>query len=74
MGKVIEFMPSGMKHRQRLEELELEISAVIGDSEMIETDNEDIILDPVSEAKCDKIESEYRLELMKMGYGGELFE
>ncbi len=74
MGKVIEFIPSGVKHKQKIEALELEMSAIIANAEMTETDDGDIFLDPVSEAKCDEIQSKYRLELMKMGYGGEVFE
>lgn len=70
MGRIIEF---NKKHvdEQRLKELETNMSDIIGNAEMTETEDGDILLDAVSEMKCGDIESQIRIELLKGGYKAE---
>lgn len=55
----------------KLNQLYLEISYITGNAEMIETEDGDVILDPISEAKVDEIEKQIHLELLKGGYSME---
>lgn len=70
MGKIIEFQ---RKHvdKNRIEQLNIKMSEIIGNAEMIETEDGDIILDAVSEVKCNEIEKLIRLELLKGRYSVE---
>lgn len=70
MGRIIEFQ---RKHvdKNRIEQLNMKMSEIIGNAEMIETENGDIILDAVSEMKCNEIEKLIRLELLKGRYSVE---
>lgn len=70
MGKIIEFQ---RKHvdKNRIEQLNIKMSEIIGNAEMIETEDGDIILDAVSEMKCNEIEKTIRLELLKGRYSVE---
>lgn len=70
MSKIIEFNRKGVDE-ERLNQLYLEMSAITGDAEMIETEDGDIVLDPISEMKCDDIETQIKMELLKGGYSME---
>ena len=63
MGRIIEFQ---RKHidKNRIGQLNMKMSEIIGDAEMIETEDGDIILDAVSEMKCIEVEKLIRLELL----------
>lgn len=69
MGRII----VQRKHvdKNRIEQLNMKMSEIIGNAEMIETENGDIILDAVSEMKCNEIEKLIRLELLKGRYSVE---
>ncbi len=64
MGRIIEFQ---RKHidKNRIGQLNMKMSEIIGNAEMIETEDGDIILDAVSEMKCIEVEKLIRLELLK---------
>lgn len=70
MGKIIEF---NRKHvnKEYIDHLYKEMSKVMGNAEMIETGDGDIILDSVSEMKINDIETKINLELLKGGYSVE---
>ena len=67
MGKIIEFHKKHVDE-ERIKELTLKMSEVIGNAEMTQTEDGDILLDAVSEMKCSEIEKQIRLELLKGGY------
>ena len=67
MGKIIEFHKKHVDE-ERIKELTLKMSDVIGNAEMTETESGDLVLDAISEMKCDEIEKQIRLELLKGGY------
>lgn len=72
MGKIIEMNFDKRKaDEEKLNELYLEISRITGDAEMTETDDGDVVLDPISEAKIDEIEKQIHIELLKGGYSME---
>lgn len=73
MGQVIEITdPRRSKlNRDRVDELTLKLSGVIGNAELINTEDEDIMMDAISEVKCDEIENLIYLEYLKAGYSDE---
>lgn len=73
MGQVIEFTDPRRSrlNRERVDELTLQLSSVIGNAKLINTEDGDIIMDAISEAKCDEIESLIYLEYLKAGYSDE---
>lgn len=74
MGKIIEFHKKHV-NEEKIKELTLKISDVIGNAEMTETESGDLVLDAISEMKCNEIEKQIRLEMLKSGYTvGELYE
>lgn len=75
MGKIIEMNFDKRKvDEEKLQELYLEISRITGDAEMTETEDGDILLDPISEARIDEIEKQIHIELLKAGYSmGEIY-
>jgi len=69
MAKIIEFK-KGINEEQ-IDQLYKEMSAIVGDAEMIETEDGEILLDAVSEMKISAIETKINLELLKGGYSLE---
>lgn len=69
MGRIIEFQ----KHvdKSRIDQLNMRMSEIIGNAEMIETEDGEITMDAVSEMKCNEIEKLIKLELLKGGYAVE---
>lgn len=67
MGKIIEL---DRKHlnKEYLEKLYDEMSAVIGDAELTETEDGDIRMDPISEVRVGEIEAKIRLEVLRRSY------
>lgn len=74
MGKIIEFYKKHVDE-EKIKELTLKMSDIIGNAEMAETESGDIVLDAISEMKCNEIEKQIKLELLKSGYTvGEVYE
>lgn len=73
MGKIIDLENVRKKklNNSKIDELELEMTGIIGEAEFIETEDGDIIMDAISEAKVDEIEKKIKLELLKRGYSME---
>lgn len=71
MEKIIEMNFDKRKGKKvdedKLNQLYSEMSYITGNAEMIETEDGDVILDPISEAKVDEIEKQIHLELLKGG-------
>ena len=73
MGKIIEFNGRSVNIEQ-IKLLQKEMSEIISNAEMIETEEGDIVMDAVSEIKCNAIETKINLELLKGGYSvGEVY-
>lgn len=70
MGKIAEFKRKHI-NEDRIAQLNMRMSEIVGNAEIIETEDGDMILDSVSEMKCDEIEKQVRLELLKGGYTAE---
>lgn len=70
MGKVIEL---NRKHIDEgyIDQLYKEISKITGDAEMTETEDGNILLDPISEMKISSLEAKINIELLKGGYSTE---
>lgn len=47
------------------------MSKLIGDAEMMETEDGDIVMDIASEMKCEAIEKKITMEYLNAGYGME---
>lgn len=70
MGKIIELERKKLDG-DKLHSLRLEMSKLIGDAEMMETEDGDIVMDITSEMKCEAIEKKITMEYLKAGYGME---
>lgn len=70
MGKIIELNKKHVNQKY-IDQLYRKMSDIIGDAEMIETEDGDIHLDPISEMKIDAIETKINFELLKGGYSME---
>lgn len=70
MGKIIKFNGKNVNKRQ-IELLQKEMSEIISNAEMIETEDGDIVMDAISEMKCNAVETKINLELLKGGYSVE---
>lgn len=70
MGKIIEL---NRKHinKEYIDQLYKEISVITSDAEMTETEDGNILLDPISEMKVNELERKINLELLKGGYSME---
>lgn len=67
MGKIIEFNSKNV-NKEQIELLQKEMSEIISNAEMIETEDGDIVMDAISEMKCNAVETKINLELLKGGY------
>lgn len=70
MEKIIELGRKKLDE-DKLRSLRLEISKIIGDAEMTETEDGDVVMDIASEMKCDVIEKRIVMEYLKAGYAME---
>lgn len=70
MGKIIELNKKHVNQRY-IDQLYREISDIIGDADMIETEDGDILLDSISEMKIKELETKINMELLKGGYSLE---
>lgn len=70
MGKIIEI---NRKHinKEYIDQLYKEISTIISNAEMTETEDGDILLDSISEMKINELETKINMELLKGGYSLE---
>lgn len=59
--------------KDKLHALTLEMSKIIGNADMIETDDGDFIIDAISEMKCDAVELKIKMELLKAGYKTDIY-
>lgn len=70
IGKIIEFNGKN-DNKGQIELLQKEMSEIISNAEMIETEDGDIVMDAISEMKCNAVETKINLELLKGGYSVE---
>lgn len=70
MGKVIEI---SRKHinEEYINQLYKEMSTIISNAEMTETEDGDILLDSISEMRINALETKINMELLKGGYSLE---
>lgn len=70
MEKIIEFHKKYVD-KEKINELTLRMSDIIANAEMTETESGDLVLDAISEMKCNEIQKQIKLELLKGGYSME---
>lgn len=70
MAKIIEL---NRKHinEEYVDQLYKEIAFITSNADMTETEDGDILLDPISEMKINAIENKIKMELLKGGYSLE---
>ncbi len=70
MGTIVNFTDTKKKklNTSKIRELILKMSDIIGDAELTEMKDGDILMDSVSEAKVKEIEGLIHLEYLKAGY------
>lgn len=70
MGTVIKFEDTRKRklNKAKIDRLVFEKAMMIGDAEFTETEDGDILMDAISEAKCEEIDKLIHLEYLKAGY------
>lgn len=67
MAGIIEFNKRHLDNK-RLKELYSELVDIIGNANLIETEDGDVIMDAISQAKCNAVDTLIDLEYLKAGY------
>ena len=70
MGTVIKFEDTRKRklNKAKIDKLVFEKGMIIGNAELTEMEDGDILMDVISEAKCEEIDRLIRLEFLKAGY------
>lgn len=70
MGTVIKFEDTRKRklNKAKIDKLVFEKGMIIGNAELTEMEDGDILMDVISEAKCEEIDRLIRLEFLKVGY------
>lgn len=70
MGKIIKFEDTRKKklNMDKIEVFSAKMSAIIANAEFSEDEEGNIVMDAVSEEKCDELERLIREECLKAGY------
>lgn len=70
MGTVIKFEDTRKRklNKAKIDKLVFEKGMIIGNAELTEMEDGDILMDAISEAKCEEIDRLIRLEFLKAGY------
>lgn len=70
MAKIIELKRKHI-NKEYVDQLYKEIAFITSNADMTETEDGDVLLDPISEMKINELESKINLELLKGGYSME---
>lgn len=70
MGTVIKLEDTRKRklNKAKIDKLVFEKGMIIGDAEFTEMEDGDILMDAISEAKCEEIDRLIHLEFLKAGY------